>query len=47
VYFITNQAILMGDNVNSNEVPLTATFPFLAPPHQPFASGTIDDRTRN
>ena len=47
LYFITNQSLMMGDNVNSNEVPLGAAFPFFAPPHQPFAPGTIDDRTRN
>ena len=47
LYFITNQAITMGDNVNSNEVPFGAAFPFFAPPHQPFEPGTIDDRTRN
>ncbi|MFN0280276.1 MAG: DUF4331 family protein [Pyrinomonadaceae bacterium] len=47
LYFITNQTILMGDNTNSNEVPLTGTFPFFGPPNQPFAPGTIDDRTRN
>ena len=47
LYFITNQAITMGDNVNSNEVPLGAAFPFFAPPHQPFEPGTLDDRTRN
>lgn len=47
VYFVTNQAITMGDNVNSNEVPLTDTFPFFGRPHQPFEPGTIDDRTRN
>jgi len=47
LYFITNQSIVMGDNVNSNEVPFTASFPFFGLPHQPFASGTLDDRTRN
>ena len=47
LYFITNQALTMGDNVTSNEVPLGAAFPFFAPPHQPFEPGTIDDRTRN
>ncbi|MEP6788565.1 MAG: DUF4331 family protein [Acidobacteriota bacterium] len=47
LYFISNQALTMGDNVNSNEVPLTDTFPFLALPNQPFAPGTVDDRTRN
>ncbi len=47
LYFITNQALLMGDNVNSNEVPLSSSFPYLALPNQPFPSGTLDDRTRN
>ena len=47
LYFITNQTILTGDNVNSNDVPLGSTFPFFAPPHQPLATGVIDDSTRN
>lgn len=47
LYFITNQALTMGDNVNSNEVSIPNTFPFFALPTQPFASGTVDDRTRN
>ncbi|MEO7539522.1 MAG: DUF4331 family protein, partial [Pyrinomonadaceae bacterium] len=47
LYFITNQALVMGDNVNNNEVPLTSTFPYLGVTHQPFPTGTIDDRTRN
>ena len=47
LYLITNQAITMGDNANSNEVPIPNTFPFFAPPTQPFAPGTLDDRTRN
>jgi len=47
LYLITNTGLTMGDNVNSNEVPLGATFPFFAPSHQPFPNGTIDDRTRN
>jgi Domain of unknown function (DUF4331) len=47
LYFITNQALTNGDNVNSNEVPFTSTFPFYAPPNQPFPTGTLDDRTRN
>lgn len=46
LYFITNQALVNFDNVNSNEVPLTNTFPFFGLPHQPF-EGTVDDRTRN
>jgi hypothetical protein len=45
MYFVTNQAILNGDNVNSNEVPLTNTFPFFGRPHQPLNSGT--DLTQN
>lgn len=46
LFFITNGALTMGDNVNSNEVPLTDTFPFFGRPHQPTETGT-DDRTRN
>lgn len=45
MYFITNQAVTMGENVNSNEVPLTDTFPFFGRPHQPLNSGT--DPTQN
>lgn len=44
---ITNGVITTGDNVNANEKPLQDTFPFLALPHQPFPTGTIDDFTRN
>jgi hypothetical protein len=47
LYFITNQGIEFGDNVNSNEVAIPNAFPFFAPPTQPFAPGTVDDRTRN
>lgn len=47
LYFITNQALTMGDNVNSNEVAIPNSFPFFALPTQPFASGVVDDRTRN
>lgn len=43
LYFITNQAILMGDNVNSNEVPLGAGFPFFAPPNQPLENPAVDN----
>ena len=43
---VTNGAITTGDNVNSNDVSFSNTFPFLAPPQQPRASGT-DDNTRN
>jgi Domain of unknown function (DUF4331) len=47
LYFITNQTILTGDNVDSNDVPLGDTFPFFAPSQQPRAPGVIDDNTRN
>lgn len=46
-FLATNGAVTMGDNVSSNEVPLTSTFPFYGVPHQPFPTGTLDDRTRN
>ncbi len=42
MYFITNQAILMGDNVNSNEVPISERFPFFALPHQPQENPGVD-----
>ncbi len=47
LYFISNQTLLSGDNVNSNDVPLAGSFPFFAPPQQPRATGVIDDNTRN
>jgi hypothetical protein len=43
MYFITNQAITMGDNVNSNEVPLGTSFPFFALPYQPLENPAIDN----
>ena len=46
LYFITNQAILMGDNVNSNELPFGATFPYFAAPNQPLENPAVDN-TRN
>jgi hypothetical protein len=46
LFFIANQNPL-ADNVNSNEVMIPNTFPFFAPPTQPFPNGTLDDRTRN
>jgi hypothetical protein len=42
---VTNGAITTGDNVNSNDVAFRDTFPFIAAPQQPRASG--DDNTRN
>lgn len=46
LYFITNQAITMGDNVNSNEVPIPNAFPYFALPNQPLENPAIDN-TRN
>jgi hypothetical protein len=46
LFFVANQNTL-GDNVNSNDVTFRNSFPFLAPPQQPRAPGTIDDNTRN
>jgi hypothetical protein len=44
---IINNRVALGDNVNANDAPFRNTFPFFAPPAQPFPAGTIDDRTRN
>lgn len=44
---IINNRVTQGDNVNANDAPFRNTFPFFAPPTQPFPAGTIDDRTRN
>ena len=44
---IVNNRVTQGDNVNANDTPFRDTFPFFAPPTQPFPAGTIDDRTRN
>lgn len=44
---IVSNGAITGDNVNSNDVPLRDTFPFLAPPQQPRDPGVIDDNTRN
>lgn len=45
LFFVANQNTL-GDSVNANDVTFRDSFPFLAPPQQPRASGT-DDNTRN
>ncbi len=37
----------LGDNVDANDVPFRAEFPFLAPSHQPRPAGITDDNTRN
>jgi hypothetical protein len=46
LFFIANQNAI-GDNVNTNDVPLGGAFPFFAPPQQPRNTGVIDDNTRN
>ncbi len=46
LYFITNQAVTTGDNVNSNDVPLGTAFPFFARPNQPLENPAVDN-TRN
>ena len=46
LFFIANQHAL-SDNANANDVALRDAFPYLAPPHQPLETGTIDDNTRN
>lgn len=44
---LINNRVQQGDNVDGNDVPFLNTFPFFAPPTQPFPNGVIDDRTRN
>lgn len=46
LYFISNQGLTLGDNVNSNDVPLGSTFPFFALPNQPLENPVVDN-TRN
>ncbi len=43
LYFISNQGLTMGDNVNSNDVPLGGVFPFFAPPNQPLENPAVDN----
>ncbi|MCI0489778.1 MAG: DUF4331 domain-containing protein [Blastocatellia bacterium] len=47
LFFASNQTPGIGDTVPTNDVAFRSTFPFLAPPHQPRATGTVDDSTRN
>jgi len=47
LFFVTNGGITTGDNVNANDSIFRDAFPFFAAPHQPLATGTIDDDTRN
>ena len=44
LFFVANQNTL-GDNVSANDVAFRNSFPFLAAPQQPRASG--DDNTKN
>ncbi len=43
LYFISNQALTTGDNVNSNEVPIPNSFPFFALPNQPLENPDVDN----
>src|SRR5258706_5273437 len=43
LYFISNQGLTMGDNGNSNDVPLGGVFPFFAPPNQPLENPAVDN----
>lgn len=47
ILFLVNNRVPLSDNANANDLPFRNSFPFFAPSHQPFAPGTIDDRTRN
>ena len=44
---VSNGALVGGDHVDSNDVPLRDEFPFFAAPQQPRAPGVIDDNTRS
>ena len=43
LYFISNQTLTLGDNVNSNDVPLGTAFPFFAAPNQPLENPAVDN----
>ena len=45
--FLINNQVPLSDNANLPDVPFLSVFPYIALPHQPFAAGTVDDRTRN
>jgi hypothetical protein len=47
LFLVTNEALTTGDNVNANDVAFRDAFPFFAVAQQPFATGTVDDNTRN
>jgi hypothetical protein len=44
---LTNNGQTLGDSVNSNELRLQDSFPFVGAPYQPLPSGVVDDGTRN
>lgn len=44
---LLNNRQVLGDSVSGNDVVNLNSFPFFAPPHQPFPPGTIDDGTRH
>jgi uncharacterized protein DUF4331 len=47
LFLVTNGALTTGDNVSANDSIFGDAFPFFAQPHQPLATGTVDDNTRN
>ncbi len=47
LFLVTNEQLTTGDHVDANDVAFRDTFPFFAAAQQPFAPGTVDDRTRN
>ena len=47
LFIVTNGVITAGDNVDSNDVPLTNTFPYFGISQQPRSTEILDDNTRN
>jgi len=47
VLTMLNNGTTLTDNVNANDFSIPTTFPFLALPHQPLFSTSVDDGTRN
>ncbi len=45
--FLINNRVALSDNANTQEIPFRTAFPYIAPSHQPFPPGTVDDRSRN
>jgi len=44
---LISNGVFTPDNVGDNDAVMRDTFPFFAPPTQPFPAGVTDDRTRN